>query len=49
MGGYPPHGPGPGGVPITGGAVISGVAPATVGRQEVGVHLVGGGKSVGGV
>ena len=48
MGGYPPHGPVPGGVPGPGGPAIYGVDTVAAGRREVEVHLVGGGKGGGG-
>ena len=44
MFGYPPHGPGQGGVPGPGGANINMEAPAAAGRWEVGIHPVRGGK-----
>ena len=49
VGGYPPHGTGPGGFPRPGGAVTDGEdAMVEVGRK-LGVHLGGGGKRGGGV
>ena len=49
MGGYPPHGPVSGGFPGPGGVAIDEEDPAEASRREVGVHLGGGGKVVGGV
>ena len=49
MGGYPPHGTGPGGFPVPGGAVIDGTAPAVVGILEVVVHPDRDGEVKGGV
>ena len=47
MGGYPPHGTGPGGFPVPGGAATDREAATVEARQEVGVNLGGGGKSRG--
>ena len=49
MGDYPPHGPGPGGVSGPGGATIDRAVTAAAGRREMGIHLDGGGKGVGGI
>ena len=49
MGGYPPHGTGPGEFPGLGGAETDGADPTAEARREVGVHLGGGGESGGGV
>ena len=49
MGGYPPHGTGPRGVPVPGGAATDGEAPAAAGKRKVVFHLGGGGESGGGV
>ena len=49
VGDYPPHGTGPGGIPISGGAATDGAdATVEVGRK-VGVHLGKGGERGGGV
>ena len=45
--GYPPHGTGPGGFPVPGGAATDREAATVEARQEVGVNLGGGGKSRG--
>ena len=44
MGGRPPHDPGPGGVPVPGGAKIYGEVSAAAEQQEMGIHLGGSGK-----
>ena len=47
MGGHPPHGKGPGGVPGPGGADFDGADPAATCRREVGVHHSSNGKGGG--
>ena len=49
MGGHPRYGPGPWGVLGPGGVNIDRESPAEVGRQEVRIHLSGGGKGGGGI
>ena len=49
MGGYPPHGTGPGGVPIPGGAATEGADATAEVVQKVGVHLSRVGEIIGGV
>ena len=49
MCGYPLNGTGTGGFPGPVGAAIDGAAPEASGRQEVALHLVGGGEGRGGV
>ena len=49
VGGYPPYGKGPRGVPVPGGKDTYGATPAEAGIQEVVVHLGGGGNRGGGV
>ena len=47
MGVHPPHGKGPGGLPIKVGADTYGEDPTSEAEWGVGVHLIGGGKSGG--
>ena len=47
VGGYPPHGTGPGGSPGPGGAAADGAAPVAEAIQEVDVHLGDSGESGG--
>ena len=47
VGGYPPHGTGPGGFLGPGDVATDGAAPTEEARWEVGVHLGGGGESRG--
>ena len=49
MGGYPLHGTGPGGFPISGGAVTDRAASTEKVGWKVGIHLKGDGKRGGGV
>ena len=44
VGGYHPHGTGPGGFPGIGGAATDRVAPIAEVIRGVGVHLSGGGR-----
>ena len=48
MGGIPPHGTDPGGVPIPGGTATGGAADTVDVGRKLGVHLGGGGKIGGG-
>ena len=49
VGGYPPYGSGPGGFPRPGGASTDGAVAAAEVRQDMGLHLGGGGERGGGV
>ena len=49
MGGYPPHGTGPGRLPGIGGEETDREAPAAEAGRKVGVHLIEYGKSKCGV
>ena len=40
----PLHGPGPGGVPVTGGAIVGREAPAEMDWRKMGMQLGGGSK-----